>query len=61
MQEHSEKQDTLLKMHPHPTLKKIFCLLESFQDKNSINVTRSVKNKYAQIKLWGFTGILDCV
>lgn len=61
MQEHSEKQDTFLKMHPHPTLKKIFCPLESFQDKNSINVTRSVKNKYTQIKLWGFTGILDCV
>lgn len=61
MQVHSEKQDTLLKMHPHPTLKKIFCPLESSEHKNSINVTRSDKNKYAQIKLCGFTGILDCV
>lgn len=61
MQVHSEKQDTFLKMQPHPTLKKIFCPLESFEDKNSINVTRSVKNKYAQIKLCGFTGIPDCV
>lgn len=61
MQVHSEKQDTFLKMQPHPTLKKIFCPLESFEDKNSINVTRSVKNKYAQIRLCGFIGILDCV
>lgn len=51
MQVHSEKQDTFLKMQPHPTLKKIFCPLESFEHKNSINVTRSDKNKYAQIKL----------
>lgn len=61
MQVHSEKQDTFLKMQPHPTLKKIFCPLESSEHKNSINVTRSVKNKYAQIKLCGFTGIPDCV
>lgn len=61
MQVHSEKQDTFLKMQPHPTLKKIFCPLESFEHKNSINVTPSDKNKYAQIKLCGFTSILDCV
>lgn len=35
MQEHSEKQDTLLKMHPHPTLKKVFCPLESFEEKTA--------------------------
>lgn len=61
MQVHSEKQDTFLKMQPHPTLKKIFCPLESFEHKNSINVTPSDKNKYAQIKLCGFTDIPDCV
>lgn len=61
MQVHSEKQDTFLKMQPHPTLKKIFCPLESFEHKNSINGTRSDENKYAQIKLCGFTGIPDCV